>query len=118
MQEMTTIPPAQWGSFLARFSAEHSGQEADVLSVDHEVVRPIAIRLPLIRMETSGTPGGEPELHVSAGDSTGAVEGIMPHPIRIAVREWDGGESAELEMQSRDGDAIRVRIRGSSGPVQ
>jgi hypothetical protein len=112
MQEVTTIPPSQWGSFLARFSAQHCGQEADIEHVDPQSVRTVAVRLPLIRVESSGQPGGLSEFHVCSGDQTGVIEDAIADPIRIKVREWDGGQRAELEMASRDGGAIRVRVSG------
>jgi len=114
MQEMTTIPPSQWGSFLAQFSARHCGQEADIEHVDPESMRPVAIRLPLIRVESSGERGSEGEFHVLSGDQTGIIEDAIANPIRIKVKEWDAGQSAELEMASRNGGAIRVRVSGPS----
>ena len=112
MQEVTTIPPSQWGSFLARFSAEHCGQEADIEHLDPQSSRTVAVRLPLIRVDSSGSPGSEPQFHVCSGDQTGVIEDALANPLRIKVREWDGGRAAELEMASRDGAAIRVRVSG------
>jgi len=111
MQEVTTIPPAQWGSFLARFSVQHCGQEADIEHVDPDSSRSVAIRLPLIRVDSSGGPGGDTQFHVCSGDQTGVIEDAIADPIRIKVREWDSG-AAELEMASRNGAAIRVRVSG------
>src|SRR4051794_34655290 len=86
MQEVTTIPPSQWGSFLAQFSAQHCGQEADIEHVDPESVRAVAIRLPLIRVDSAGGSDAVPQFHVCSGDQTGIVEDALTNPIRIKVK--------------------------------
>jgi hypothetical protein len=117
MQGMTNIPREQWGRFLAEFSVEHAGQDADVEAIIGEQSRPIAIRLPLIRVSAAG-PGGEPQVQISTGDMTGSVNQAVVDPVRIQVRHWDDGHSAELEMESSAGTAVRVRVTGPPSPVQ
>jgi len=117
MQEMTTIPRAQWERFLADFSMEHAGQDADIEAVNGEMSRPIAIRLPLIRVAADGA-GSHPRVQVSTGDMTGTVNQAISDPVRIQVRQWEEGHAAELELESSGGMAIRVRVSDSRGPVQ
>lgn len=110
----TSIPTSEWSPFLERFTMEHCGQEVDVETVGPDMSRPIAVRLPLIRVSAERRPGEEGQIDLRAGDSTGTIREAIREPTKIEVSEWDGGRSAELRVESRNGVAVRVRVMPSS----
>ena len=94
----------------------HRGQDADVEAVGPSTCRPVAVRLPLLRISADRLPGEAASVDVHTGDSTGTVRQALSDPVRVRVAEWDEGRSAELQVESRDGTAVRVRVGSSSPP--
>jgi hypothetical protein len=110
MREASEVPIAEWTPFFEQFTVMHRGQEADVEAVGPSNCRPVAVRLPLLRISSDRLPGEAASIDVRTGDSTGTVRQALSDPVRVRVAEWDEGKSAELQLESRDGTAVRVRV--------
>ena len=110
MREASEVPIAEWTPFFEQFTVMHRGQDADVEAVGPSNCRPVAVRLPLLRVSADRSPGEAARIDVRTGDSTGTVRQALSDPVRVRVAEWDEGRSAELQLESRDGTAVRVRV--------
>jgi len=88
----------------------HRGEDVDVEAIGPTSCRPVAVRLPLLRISSERNPGEGSSIDVSTGDSTGTVRQALSNPVRVRVAEWDEGRGAELQLEGEDGTAVRVRV--------
>jgi hypothetical protein len=117
MRESSEVPIAEWTPFFEQFTVLHRGQEADIEAIGPKACRPVAVRLPLIRIRSDRKPGEQASIDVSTGDSTGTVHEALSNPVRVRVAEWNEGRGAELQIEGRDGTAVRVRVGTTAGPM-
>ena len=104
------VPPAEWCSFLERFSREHRAWRATIHGIDG---RTAVTRIPSEAIRSIEFENQMVRLTLVNGVSLCAAS---PCAVRVQ-RGADGAERA-LEIETADGALIRLALRATARPDQ
>ena len=106
------IPFEQWPSALDQFSRGHHGKEARVTLTGSDVgIRPYSSDQPLLGLIDERHGREDETITVVFGSSPGGTSShSLSKPQHIAVAEWNDAYSAELEIESSDGQRLNIKV--------
>ena|SRR5207249_2076514 len=106
--QMAKVARLDWPEFFKQFSRAHHGQEVLVTTGDGDEIANMR-DLPLIGVTLEDT-----SLIISAGGGGAHADHTIANPRNLAAREWNDGVSAEMAIESDDGQCTHVRV----GPAE
>jgi hypothetical protein len=106
------IPSDAWPNFMDEFSRLHQGKEAEVTVVDRtKRADAYAHAAPLLGIVDEHHGRADEAIELMLGDlPDGALSHTMPHPSRVEVTEWNDAYSAQLDIESSDGQRMVIQV--------